>query len=180
MEYKEFDSFSNPSIDHLQGFLFSLSCMNQQLYPQEDVKYQYYFFELDNENNSDPKEILIQLIGDKIKDISENERQLLHTNSNLSEITSDWKTNMRLNALSYFATEAVKDVRGGYYYCYERFLNVLIQFLDIKTEFNVFEFKLDMNKIPYNFYYQWGMNFKSYLFIVNTRIYYLHFATALG
>ncbi|MBI3136495.1 MAG: hypothetical protein HYZ14_17600 [Bacteroidetes bacterium] len=179
MEYEQFDSFSNPSIDHLQGFLYSLACMNQQLYPQEDVEYHYYFFELYNQNNSDPKELLIQLIGDKIKDISENEIQLLHTNSNLSEITSDWKTNMKQNILSYFAADVVKDVRGGYY-CYERFLNVLIQFLDIKQEFKVFEFKLDMNEIPYNFYYQWGMDFKSYLFIVNTKIYYLHFATALG
>ncbi|HEX6428584.1 MAG TPA: hypothetical protein VF008_12895 [Niastella sp.] len=171
-----YDSFNQPTLDHLQGFLYSLACIRNQLFPQEDVNYQYYFLELFNHNNSNPKEVLIQLITEHIQDIDEKDRQYIYINSNLNEITSDWRTTIEDSIKTYFSpVDALNDC-----YSCRKFFEILIEFLEIKTDLNVFEWKLDMNKPPYNFYYQWGMDFKAYLFILNDKMYFLHFATALG
>jgi hypothetical protein len=174
-----FDSFDHPTIEHLQGFLYATACVNQQLNPQEDINYQYYLFELTKDNNSTPKEVLVQFIGEHIKDISEYELQLLDRSSRLTEIIHHWKPHVKSGTSLYFAAKVAQDERGADYTC-DRFIHLLDQFLNVKSDFNVFEFQMDMKNIPYNFYYQWGMDFKSYLFIVGNRMYYLHFATALG
>jgi hypothetical protein len=163
-------SFNQPTLDHLQGFLYSSACVKDVLDPGVDICYQYYFLELFNHNNSNPKEVLVQLITEHIHDIDEKDRQYININSNLNEITFDWKTAIE-NGLAHYL--------NGYYSC-QKFLEILIEFLEIKSDLDVFEWELDMTYPPLNFVDQWGMHFKAYLFILNDKMYYLHCATALG